>query len=216
MLIAPITKLTHPFGKKHYAGLWSGQKFARFLDQLTPVKDQTFKDLKIPFSAVATNLADGNAYRISEGKLTLAIRASSTISPVLQPIAIGDKVYVDGAVRANLPASSARETGADFVIAVLVDDPLKPIKSERFRTLGGIVSRMSDIVLAVNDEHQLKFADIIINPDVSDILVGSKKLQDYKRAIAAGEAAANKSLPSIRKTLGLTTNSVAETTSLPH
>lgn len=110
-----------------------------------------------------------------------------------------------------MPASSARETGADFVIAVLVDDPLKPIKSEHFRTLGGIVSRMSDIVLAVNDEHQLKFADIVINPDVSDILVSSKKHQDYKRAIAAGEAAAIRALPAIRKTLGLTPNSVAET-----
>ena len=66
-------------------------------------------DTKIPFSAVAVNLLDGKAYRITEGRLATAIKASSAISPIIRPVPIGDKLFIDGGVRANLPASLLRE-----------------------------------------------------------------------------------------------------------
>ena len=132
ILISPIEKLGHPFGSKNpYAGLFSGKTFQKYLSSKLPKPDMSVNETKIPFSAVATNLVDGQAYRISDGTtLATAIHASSAISPLLKPVPIGDKVYVDGGVRANLPASSARETGADIVIAVLVDEPLQKICEE--------------------------------------------------------------------------------------
>ncbi len=200
ILLNPTERLLHPF-RKHYAGLWSGKKFGQFLEKQLPEGLENIEDTPIPFSAVATNLLDGKAYRISDGKLSTAMRASSTIPSILQPVAIGDKVYVDGAVRANMPASAARDTGADVVIAVLVDNPLVILPAKEFRNLRGILGRMTDVMLAVADARQLPFADIVINPDVSGIAVIKGKRDDVEKAILAGETATRKALPEIQKRL---------------
>ncbi len=198
LLISPLIKLRHPF-KKHYAGLWTGNKFGRFLEKQLPAGIENVEDTPIPFSAVATNLIDGKAYRISDGKLSTAIRASSTIPPLLQPVAIKDKVYVDGGVRANLPASAARDTGADIVIAVLVDEPLRELPATQFRKISGIIGRLGDVMLAVADARQLPFADVIINPDVSGLPVLNGSADDARKAVLAGEMATRKAMPEIKK-----------------
>lgn len=202
-LLVPLTRLIPTWPRKSYAGLVSGLRFERTLDKMIPPDKNEFKNLKIPFSAVATNLLDGKAYRINEGKVSTAIRASASISPILKPVEIGDKLFIDGAVRANLPASSARELGADVVLAVLVDEPLKKLPKKTFRSYNNVANRLTDIVLAVTDEHQLEFANIIINPDVGGISVTKDNPATIKRIIQAGEIAAMKALPEIRKQLNL-------------
>jgi|AGTN01.2.fsa_nt_gi Predicted esterase of the alpha-beta hydrolase superfamily len=208
LLIGPVEKLMHPF-KKHYAGLWTGKKFGEFLERQLPDGVENVEDTLIPFSAVATNLIDGKAYRISDGKLSTAIRASSTIPPLLQPVAIGDKLYVDGGVRANMPASAARDTGADIVIAILVDEPLRKLPATRFQHLGGIIGRLGDVMLAVADARQLPFADVVINPDVSGLPVINGDADDARKAIQAGEVATRKALPEILKKLSVKRGSLA-------
>lgn len=195
----PLTPLLHPFKPKHYAGLWSGEKLNNYLAKLLPTADMKVADTKIPFSTVATNLLDGKAYRITDGPLTTAIRASCSISPIIQPVAMDDKLFMDGGIRANLPASAARQTGAGLVIAVLVDEPLVEMPARRFTKVKNIASRMSDIVLAVADERQLQFADVVINPDVSKIPVFANKPEQVQAAIEAGELAARKALPVLRR-----------------
>jgi predicted acylesterase/phospholipase RssA len=201
ILISPLEKLANP-RSKHYAGLFSGKKYGQFLEKILPPDVKNVQDTKIPFSAVALNLLDGKAYRIDDGDLSTAIRASSSISPLLQPVAIGDKVYVDGGVRANLPASAAKDTGANIVIAVLVDEPLRRMPPDHFRHLTGVANRLTDVVLAISDERQLQFADIVINPDCSGIPVIANHPEDAQKAIKAGEDAARKALPEIKKRLG--------------
>ena len=200
LLIAPFSKMIHPF-KKHYAGLFDGQKFEQYLGNMMPTPNETFEQTKIRFSAVATNLIDGKAYSISKGKVATAIRASASIAPLLQPVPIEDKLYVDGGVRANLPAFAARESGANIVVAVLVDEPLQIQPPQTFFKYKAITMRQADVVLAINDEHQLQYADIVINPDVSGIPILSDNPEDARRAIIAGEKAAEKALPELRKRL---------------
>lgn len=199
----PLRKACHPFAPKQYAGLWTGEKLTEYLEQVLPQKNMEVQDTKIPFSSVATNLLDGKAYRITRGRLSTAIKASSAISPLIRPVPIDDKLYVDGGVRANLPASAARDTGAGFVIAILVDEPLQVLPAKQFLRLKNIASRLSDIVLAIADERQLQFADIVINPDVSSIPILSNEPQDVGRAVKAGELAALKALPILRQKLHL-------------
>lgn len=197
VLMAGISKLSPFKGKNPYAGLYSGKSFRKFLAKNLPHPDMQFSETKIPFSAVATNLIDGQAYRISDGSLAIAMAASSAISPLIKPVPIDDKIYIDGGVRANLPASAARDTGADIVIAVLVDEPMQKIPARKFKTYKGIASRMADIVLAVADERQLQFADVVINPDVTTIPVLTKKSFYAEKAELSGELAAKKALPAI-------------------
>ena len=199
--LLPLTHLVHPFRPKHYAGLWSGEKLTHYLETLLPRPDMKVSETILPFSSVATNLLDGKAYRITDGPLVTAIQASCAISPIIQPVALDDKLFIDGGIRANLPASAARQTGAGLVIAVLVDEPLQELPARRFTKVKNIASRMSDIVLAVADERQLQFADVVINPDVSKIPVFATSSEQVLAAIDAGESAARKALPYLRRKL---------------
>jgi len=133
--------------------------------------------------------------------LSTAIKASAALTPVIQPVAIGDKVYIDGWARANLPANAARETGSSIVIAVQVDQPLSPLPPKRFMHMRAIAARLIDIILATGDERQLQFADVVICPNVSGISLISNRSTDLKKAILAGELAAEKALPEIRRRL---------------
>lgn len=199
----PIAKLFEKFRANRYAGVCTGKRLEKYIESLIPEQCKEFENLKVPFSAVACNLRDGKAYRISDGHLATAIRASSSIAPILKPVEIGDKLYIDGGVRSNLPCSSARDTGADIVIGVLVDEPLREVPKEKFYKFTGIANRMSDVVLAVVDEHQLQFADIVINPDVSGIPILNTEEDQIALAVREGEKAARKALPQIRKLMGL-------------
>jgi NTE family protein len=203
LLMLPIAKLTQPLRKNKLAGLVSGDKLQRYLETLIPEDRNDMEHLCIPFSAVATNLKDGKAYRISEGKLSTAIRASAGLGLIMRPVRIDDKIYTDGGIRANLPVSSAKDTGADVILAVLVDEPLRKLPEETFNKYRGIALRLVDIMVAVTDEHQLQFADIVINPDVSGIPILSNNPRDVERAIKAGEEAARKALPAIRQKMRL-------------
>jgi NTE family protein len=206
----PFTKFVHPFRPKHYAGLWSGEKLTNYLDSILPRPNMDIADTPIPFSAVATNLLDGKAYRITKGRLSTAMKASAAISPLIQPVAIDGKLFVDGGVRANLPASAARGTGAGFVIAVLVDEPMQVLPAKQFMRLRKVASRMADIVLAIADERQLQFADMVINPNVSSIPVLSNDPADVIKAIHAGEVAARKAIPELRRRLHMTQSTAYE------
>ena len=184
-------------------GIMSGEKYQKFLQKQIPAGKEKIEALNIPYSAVATNLLDGQAYRLSEGDLSLAMRASSALAPIIRPVKVGDKLCVDGGVRANLPASAARDTGADVVIAVVVDDKLKEVPEKSMWHYRNLAERMTNIVLAVTDEHQMQFADIVIAPEVSNISILSKNKDDILRAMNAGEIAARKALPLIREKLHL-------------
>jgi NTE family protein len=52
------------------------------------------------------------------GNTGQAVRASSSIPGVFEPVVIGQKHYVDGGVVSPVPVDAARQLGADFVIAV--------------------------------------------------------------------------------------------------
>ncbi|HZT35621.1 MAG TPA: hypothetical protein VFA15_06855, partial [Nitrososphaera sp.] len=117
--------------------------------------------------------------------------------------AIGDKIFVDGGVRANMPAYAARDTGAGLVIGVLVDQPLTRVPAKEFRKSLGVASRLLDVVLDTGDERQIPYADLVIRPDIRDIPILSKDPADPERAIAAGEEAARKALPEIRRLLSI-------------
>ncbi len=198
----PLSALWRPF-RGGPIGVMSGKKYEKYLKSLIPAGKEKIESLNIPYSAVVTNLIDGQAYRISEGDLATAMRASSTIAPIIRPVKIGDMLCVDGGVRANLPASAARDTGADLVIAVVVDDSLRKVSEKALRHFRAVGERQADIVLAVTDEHQLQFADIVISPDVSGISIFSKNDDDIRRAIEAGETAARKAVPLIRQKMKL-------------
>ena len=195
----PFLLLPRLVGHHSYSGLYKGSKFARFLKRTVPKCHKNMEDLDPKFQAVALNLLDGKVYGISSGSLVNALRASSAVPILRRPVEVGDKLFVDGGVLENVPVRIARETGADIVIAVDVDEHIRDMKSDEFRKLGSVAQRIITIQLANADRKMVSKADYVIRPSVDGIGLISTKKHHGAKAIDAGELAAKKAIPEIKK-----------------
>lgn len=189
------------FRKKRQPGFYDGQGLADFINENVPEDKRRIENLSPIFAAVVTNLLDGQAYRLTKGELGQAVRASATLPPILRAVEIDGNVYADGGIRANMPTYPARAMGADVLIAVDVNEPLKKLKPKDLMSYSKTGNRMTSIVLACADELHLKVADYIINPKVAGISLLSKDEDDFKLAIAEGEKAAREMVPQIKSKL---------------
>ena len=100
------------------SGLISGTKVTEFLRDI--VGDIKIENLKIPFTATATDILTGQEVNFSKGRLVEAIRTSISVPIIFQPVIYDDKILVDGGLANPLPINVAREMGAEFIIAVNV------------------------------------------------------------------------------------------------
>ena len=76
------------------------------------------EDLRIPFVAVATDLATGHEVWLQTGDLTETLRASFALPGLFPPIELDKRWLADGALVDPLPVAACRALGADLVIAV--------------------------------------------------------------------------------------------------
>jgi len=74
-------------------GAAKGDKLEEFVR--SHVKVQNIEDLKLPFAAVATDLNWGTKVVLDRGPLARAVRASSSIPGVFQPVQHMGKILVD-------------------------------------------------------------------------------------------------------------------------
>jgi len=84
----------------------------------------TIESLPIPFTAVATDLNSGREVWLQKGDLSSAIRASIALPGLFSPIHVDQQWLVDGGVTNPVPVSAARAMGAEFIIAVNLNEDL--------------------------------------------------------------------------------------------
>ncbi|WP_425991004.1 patatin-like phospholipase family protein [Afipia sp. DC4300-2b1] len=97
------------------SGLIGGSKLAA---QLEASFGATYIDeLPLKFAAVSTEVNTGHEIWITNGKLVDAVRASYALPGIFEPVLIGDRWLVDGALVNPVPVSAARALGAEIVIA---------------------------------------------------------------------------------------------------
>lgn len=201
LALEPLTLMPRLVGAKPYDGLYSGKTFRSYLQQSLPEKHPQIQDLKKPFAAVAFNLLDGKTYMIRGGDLDYAMQASSAVPGLRKPVPFGGKLFVDGGVDCNLPVKQCREMGADFVIAVNIDQPFPEMPSAHFRKLGSVTDRLINWDLWDLDKPQEQLADFIIHPDTTGISVLTTSRKAAARAYRAGVKAAEDAVPELKKRL---------------
>ena len=110
-------------------GLVNGKKIENFISKI--LSNKTFKDLKKPFAAVATNLLTGKRKIFNSGSVAKAVRASISFPVVFTPIKIGKSVYVDGGLVDPVPVDAVEKMGCSIIIASDVSSTdMKPPKRE--------------------------------------------------------------------------------------
>lgn len=108
------------------SGLMRGERLARVLRHY--MGDIRIEDLDRPFAAVACDLRTGYEVWLQTGPIVPAIRASYALPGAFEPIKIGGRHMIDGALVNPVPVSACRALGAHMIIAVSLNgDAFGPI-----------------------------------------------------------------------------------------
>ena len=172
-------------------GLIRGEALARYVREQTG--GRTIEQLSMPLGIVATDLDNGAGVLFQRGDVGAAVRASSAVPAVFQPVLIAGREYVDGGLVSPVPVRFARQMGADLVIAVDISSPPDGnATGDPFKMLLQTFAIMGKSI----NQLELKDADIVIRPRL--LGVSSADFTARKRAIESGREAALAGLANLR------------------
>lgn len=175
-------------------GFIKGEMLQNFINKA--LQNRPIERLNKTFAAVTTDLQTGEMAVFRRGNTGMAVRASSSIPGVFQPVSIGGKEYVDGGLVSPIPVRAARGMGADIVIAVDISG--KP-KNVRLNDTIDIFLQAFSIMGQTIGRYELAEADVVIRPQTGAI--GATEFDQKHLAIMEGEKAALAALPLIRSKL---------------
>jgi NTE family protein len=172
-------------------GLIRGEALARYVRQHTG--GRPIEQMKLPLGIVATDLDNGSGIVFRIGDPGVAVRASSAVPAVFQPVRIGAREYVDGGLVAPVPVRYARQMGAQLVIAVdITEAPDGAATGDMMRMLLQTFSIMGRSI----NQWELREADIVLRPKLAG--VSSADFAARTRSIQAGREAAQAALAELR------------------
>ena len=151
-------------------GVIEGGRLQAYINDM--LHNRPIEALQKPFAVIAAERETSRMMIFNRGNTGLAVRASASVPKLFWPVLIRGTEYVDGGVANRVPASVARQMGADIVIAV-------------------------DVSWRSSAEAQQ--ADVVIRPQTirTRITDFSQKVAN----LAAGEEAAREVVPQVRELL---------------
>lgn len=172
--------------------LLKGEALAKFVRTATAGKQ--IEGMRLPLGIVATDLGSGQPILFRRGDPAVAVRASSAVPAVFEPVKIGGREYVDGGAVSPVPVRYAKQMGAEVVIAVDIStvpegQPTKgaiDILLQTFNIMGHAISQL-----------ELEGADVVVRPKLDGI--SSTDFSARRLSILAGREAALMALPQIRE-----------------
>jgi NTE family protein len=147
----------------------------------------------IPYAAVVTDLYNGEMRVLRSGDAGTAVRASSAVPGVFEPVRIDGREYVDGGLSSPIPVRAARSLGADVVIAV--DISARP-KFQSTDSMPAILLQTFAIMSGHLAEAELVEADLVLRPEVGDL--AAAEFSGRQHAVQQGRMAVRRHLPEIR------------------
>jgi NTE family protein len=175
-------------------GLIRGEALARFIREKT--NHRQIEQMKIPLGIAATDLDSGQPILFRSGDTGTAVRASSAVPAVFQPVKIGSREYVDGGLSAPIPVHHAREMGAEFVIAV-------DISAVPEGNPTGDAARMLLQTFAIMGKglktYELREADVVLQPALAG--VSGADFTTRRQSIKAGRDVTVAHLAELRQRL---------------
>ena len=171
-----------------------GEALAKFIREQT--NHRQIEQMTIPLGVAATDLDSGQPILFRSGDTGTAVRASSAVPAVFQPVRIGSREYVDGGLSAPIPVHHAREMGAEFVIAV-------DISAVPEGNPTGDAARMLLQTFAIMGKglktYELRDADIVLQPALAG--VSGADFTTRRQSIKAGRDVTIAHLAELRQRL---------------
>jgi len=178
--------------------LLKGEALAKFVRNLTGGRQ--IESMRMPLGIVAADLQNGQPILFRKGDPGMAVRASSSVPGVFEPVKIGGREYIDGGAVSPIPVRYAKQMGADIVIAVDISaipegQPTKgavDILLQTFNIMGHTIS-----------QYELQDADVVMRPKLEGI--GSTEFSARRLSILAGREAALMVMPQLKERIAAKT-----------
>ncbi len=172
-------------------GMLRGDALARYVN--TQVGGRLIESFPLPLGIVATDLQTGQSILFRRGDTGTAVRASSAVPAVFQPVGINGREYVDGGLVSPVPVRYARQMGAELVIAV--DISSAPESNTASGTLQILLQTFAIMGKSINT-FELKEADVVVRPTIQS--TSGADFSARRKSIEAGRAAMLQALPGLR------------------
>jgi NTE family protein len=184
------------------SGVIAGQHVSDLFSRLTwPVQTvHDFRKLPIPFSAVATDIATGEAVVLDSGSLAGAMRASMSLPSVFAPVELQGRVLLDGGLARSLPAQDVRALGADLVICSDVSEPL--LDASRLRTMLDVLNQAVGYHGNESTVVERRSCDVYIRPDLDGL--DGYSFEQASDWIARGDSATQAVLGRLQELVSIT------------
>ena len=180
-------------------GMLRGDALARYVNG--QVGSRLIEDFPLPLGIVATDLNSGQSMLFQRGDTGTAVRASSAVPAVFQPVRISGRDYVDGGLVSPVPVRAARQMGAELIIAVDISSP--PDGNLAGGTLDVLLQTFSIMSKSIN-YFELKEADVVVRPALPG--VSSSDFSSRKKSIEAGRQAMLQLMPQLRAAIAAKTH----------
>jgi NTE family protein len=173
-------------------GFIRGNALQKFVNDA--VQNRPIESLNRTLAIVATDLQSGELIVMRSGNTGVAVSASSSVPGIFQPVKIGDREYVDGGLVSPVPVKTARDLGADIVVAVDISD--RP-NLARLRDTIDVLLQTFTIMGRAIARQELLTADVVIAPDISQLTSTNFESKNY--AVIEGEKAGLSAVPLIQE-----------------
>ena len=188
---AMLTDWTLPLFRR---GVLRGDALARYVN--TQVGGAVIEAMGMPLGIVATDLHSGEGILFRRGDTGTAVRASSAVPSLFEPVRIGAREYVDGGLVAPVPVRYARQMGAELVIAVDISNG--PETNAADGALQVVLQAFAIMGKSIN-VFELRDADVVVRPALGT--VHGADFASRRRSIEAGRTAMLAALPQYRARL---------------
>jgi len=143
----------------------NGDALMDFIFPETPV--DTFDQLAIPFSAVATDFFAGTYTVLNSGALKQAIAASIALPGLITPQTINDRVLIDGGITNPLPIDALACKDAK-IIAVDVTGGPEPEGKNRLKSTDLVYGSSQLMQRQITKQKLEKYpVEVLLEPDIN-------------------------------------------------
>ncbi len=187
--------------------LWSDAGLKELLRNAAPTA--RFRDLRLPFAAVATDVVSGREIAMRKGLVWRAVQASTSVPGIFPAVLLNGRHLVDGGLVNPVPSQTVRQLGADIVIAVDLMSPSARSHHVKTRSNGRktktrllnlveMLWRANEIMQEEVTLRSAATADVTIAP-----ALGPVRWSDFSQRgsefMALGEEAAREKFPAMEE-----------------
>ena len=172
-------------------GILRGEALSNYVNR--QVNNKLIESLPLPLGIVATDLRSGEGVLFQQGDTGRAVRASSAVPSVFNPVKVGEREFVDGGLVAPVPVRYAKQMGAELIIAV--DISSAPEGNASDGALAVLLQTFAIMGKSINS-FELQGADIVVRPELSGVRGGDFTAK--RRAIDAGKLAMQRQMPQLK------------------